>query len=737
MKRQQFHKITKSSEEIQLEQALFAQAEWKVKFSQGKIKNENTNPNKKEKKEKPKEKQEKKEKAKRKSTIPVNVKVLERKSISKKIESSEEREAREIQEAKDNLSAQLNQNKKYRKNSAPDMKYRAVHSTRPVTTPITPRMMMGKSSAPKQQKESSSVSAAECKNFYTNLRGKISNELTKAMEEGKNRPRITVPKPPSFATDERMASHKALPTKEEQDLAIIKENQFKARPFNKSVFDGCGANGVPCVKAAAPTVIEAFAIKGESNPTRRASISSTFKARPMPTYQPSEIASRRASSSKPLTVPKSPPLSKSQPRQSSFEEEPVPQFEARPIPDYAELSSVGINTKVKRRVSTIPTSPDISKPQPRESMSTEEPVPQFEARPIPDYAELSSVGINTKVKHRVATIPISPDISKPQPREQPESEEDEYIPQFEARPIPDYAELSSVGINTKVKPRDVTIPTSPDISKPQPRESMSTEEPVQFKARPMPDLNHSISNSTHISVKPVTIPEPFNLKGDEISHQKLANKERQLEQESISEIEKRNFVAKPVPDWNAKRFTPRHSSKPLTEFEEFEISSSHRTRRQEDIDEENELLEKANQFIARKLPESTFKPSFVPTPSSRPPLTVMDNILEAGNNRTKERKEYDKIQKQRVMDEEAMRIKMVQEREEQAEADYKRRMQIPIEEGGLKFVARRVSKKVLDTPDLVVEPSHTELTAPVTPVVLKRATRSSTVGGAVRVPVNH
>jgi len=64
----------KSEEELKLEQALFAQAEWKVKFAQGKIKSENI------KTKKEVSKKEVKKVAKRRATVPVNFQVLERRS---------------------------------------------------------------------------------------------------------------------------------------------------------------------------------------------------------------------------------------------------------------------------------------------------------------------------------------------------------------------------------------------------------------------------------------------------------------------------------------------------------------------------------------------------------------------------------------------------------------------------------------------------------------------------------
>jgi hypothetical protein len=157
------------------------------------------------------------------------------------------------------------------------------------------------------------------------------------------------------------------------------------------------------------------------------------------------------------------------------------------------------------------------------------------------------------------TIPTSPQISKGQPRQSITEEE---IKQFQARPIPDYSALSAAGINTHVKPRGVTIPTSPQISSSNRTRSVErSDENVapQFKARPVPDYN-SMNKFAHVSVKPVTIPEPFHMQGDAISQQKLATKEMNREHEQMTELEKRNFYAKPAPNLTTC-FTPKLSSK--------------------------------------------------------------------------------------------------------------------------------------------------------------------------------
>lgn len=101
------------------------------------------------------------------------------------------------------------------------------------------------------------------------------------------------------------------------------------------------------------------------------------------------------------------------------------------------------------------------------------------------------------------------------------------------------------------------------------------------------------------------------------------------------------------------------------------------------LEEENRLMEEARKFVAKPLPGSTYAPSFVAQPSERPPLMCVDNVL-ASELRAKERRSFDEAQKKRIEEQARQREELVQQRENEAEAEYQQRMDTPIEEGGLR-----------------------------------------------------
>lgn len=98
-------------------------------------------------------------------------------------------------------------------------------------------------------------------------------------------------------------------------------------------------------------------------------------------------------------------VARAKPSEPSGTEE-VRHFVARTMPDYASLSSVGINANAKARAPTRPKSPtsnaiarakaaaNTSSP----TMDTAESADQsFVARPVPYYASLYKVGLNINV----------------------------------------------------------------------------------------------------------------------------------------------------------------------------------------------------------------------------------------------------------------------------------------------------------------------------------------------------
>jgi len=462
------------------------------------------------------------------------------------------------------------------------------------TVPQSPNFSAIRHKATDPANESGHVSREEMNKFYKNMRGETSKALKNAMEQAKGRPRITVAKAPTFATD-GTRPHNTVPTYEERTLAEIASHQFKARPLNQAVFNGSGASGIPAVKKHQPTVPQPFAIKGESNPAAKSasgeSASSSaggFKARPVPTSVYSSTI-RRASSTRALTVPKSPRMgTKGRSKSLSANENDAGAantFKAQPIPDYQSLSKQGINTHVKPRGVTVPEQPNLSVGK-KYTPAEEAEMPTFKAQPIPDYQTLSAQGINTHVKPRGVTVPEQPNLSVGK-KYTPPAEEAE-MPTFKAQPIPDYQTLSAQGINTHVKPRGVTVPEQPNLSVGKKYTLAEEAEMPTFKAQPIPDYQTLSAQgiNTHVKPRGVTVPEQLNLS--------VGKKYTPAE-----EAEMPTFKAQPIPDYqtlSTQGINTHVKPRGVTVPESPKISASNRSS---GVYEDKNKVELQHQFKAR------------------------------------------------------------------------------------------------------------------------------------------
>jgi len=745
-----FHKVVKSSEEMALEAALLAQAEWK----------QAVHTNKQALAREQMAKKLSRKLAKRALTIPETPNFASRPAATKKGPEKSAADAKDQFKARPmpNFAAMAAQGISHVK-------------TRPCTVPKSPNFSTIRPKAATAAQENAHVSVEEVNKYYRTMRGESSAQLSSDAETFKNRPKVTVPVAPRVATgySSGPAKARALTTKEAADLAEAEAHQFKARPLNSAVFQGCGSAGVPAVKTRPPTQPKPFAIKGEANPAPKRAATAPqpgeavgFKARPAPKHTaagPVETGRRASvSSTRPLTVPRSPTMgSKSRratisvaPAADENASELANSFHAQPIPDYGALSGIGINANVARREPTRPVSPNIS----HSTKRTPPPAPveerDFHAQPMPDYAALGTQGINTNVKPRPLTAPKPFNISAPVKRAPAPQAEEEH--EFHAQPMPDYGALSGIGINANVARREPTRPVSPNISESNrvARKAGAAEDEHQFKARPVPSgATRSGAGLSMPPPRPLTVPEPFALPGDAHSVRRKA----QAEAERAREVEaaaaaRESFRAARAPDWSTTCFIPQHSTKELTEFDDFTLPgqgqhdaamAAHAVRLEE---EKRQLADAASSFHALPLPPTTFAPGFVAQRSERPPLAVVaTNIGAAGEKRAADRKAYNAAQMARVEAEAAARVALVAKREAEADAEYKARMEVPVAAGGLKFLARPVHASVTAGPDFVPEPSAAPLTAPVTPGVLKHATHtartaSNMVGGALRVPAN-
>ena len=66
------------------------------------------------------------------------------------------------------------------------------------------------------------------------------------MSSVNRQPKLTKPHSPTFSTDNRIQlREKPLPSDEIEYKEIQSKNKFKARPFNKKIFENSGKLGIP------------------------------------------------------------------------------------------------------------------------------------------------------------------------------------------------------------------------------------------------------------------------------------------------------------------------------------------------------------------------------------------------------------------------------------------------------------------------------------------------------------
>ena len=721
-------------------------------------------------------------------TVAMSPALLQRQSKlrqTKFTESSEEKSEREIHAAQQQLASQIEQNRRYhaanilRASNAGS----TIHSTKPLTIPMTPTFMQRVAKTDSQThlsfETSSHISQADCNGFYKNLRAELSKELAQAKLDAQKRPKVTVPEAPSFASDARAAAYSATHprplTMEEKELKIIAEEQFRARKFNRDVvLNGAGSSGVAKVKSRPSTITEPFKIsttksEGRNNALKAELTSQSqidkamgFKARPMPTQRQSTSGIFKAGNArKSLTIPKSPTLSTTNRRHTmtvltESVDDNMAAFRARPMPNF-NVSRVSGVKPTKQRELTVPQSPRISKSNRSHSTTNDDETEYsnmtFHARPMPDFNNPSGGSISSRIEKRELTVPQSPRISKTNRNKSLSVNDENSIncSNFSARPMPDYTTLGQCNKHV-VKTRPLTVPRPPAlsvsnrnvaiISSTEDKEAAETQN--QFKARPAPSFGSIGGGHIGISMvhrRPLTEPKPFSFPGD-THHEKAQTRIEELRKKKEEDEQRpRDFTAMPMPYSQSATFIPRHSERKLTEFKEFDISDSdifHAKKREWAARKASEdALSKSLQrdFRAMPLPQSTYEPDMIPQPSDRPPV-VPDDVHAYNPPRAIERRAYDEANKKRIEEENRIREAVVKEREKLAEDEYLKLMKTPIADGGLRFIARDAPATTFGSPDFIPLPSDAPLTEPCTPIVLKRPTHITNRGlsaGPVRI----
>jgi hypothetical protein len=217
----------------------------------------------------------------------------------------------------------------------------------------------------------------------------------------------------------------------------------------------------------------------------------------------------------------------------------------------------------------------------------------------------------------------------------------------------------------------------------------------------------------------LSVPRPFQLATEQRGQLHKMTFEARVTQDREVEKAAREVHAHPVPHFHQQQAhaQPQPSTRPLTEFDEFHLSSARRhedaqgtwQREVERLKEEERKQAQAPR--ARPLPATTFQRGFQPKPSEREPLFPQSLNLST-SARAQERKAFDadlQVRSEEVrLEKEAQRE--AKQREEQEKL---RRMRMtPVEQGGLKFVAKPIQHS---SHPLAPAPSMRKLTVPISP----------------------
>ena len=298
-------------------------------------------------------------------------------------------------------------------------------------------------------------------------------------------------------------------------------------------------------------------------------------------------------------------------------------------------------------------------------------------------------------------------------REGGREEEEECRHQFKARPL-DRRILESTG--------EMGVPkvAKGGVTQPQPFH-FSTETRPRVRAAPEREGEQQQQQRHHHHQQEggLAVPRPFQLATEQRGQLHTITFEARVTQDREAEKAAREVHAHPVPHFHQQQAhaQPQPSTRPLTEFDEFHLSSA---RRHEDAQgtwqrEVERLKEEERKQAqgprARPLPATTFQRGFEPKPSEREPLFPQSLSLSS-SARAQERKAFDADMQ--VRSEEARQEKEAQKEAKQREEQEKlRRLRMtPVEQGGLKFVARPIQHS---SHPLVPGPSMRKLTVPISP----------------------
>ena len=176
----------------------------------------------------------------------------------------------------------------------------------------------------------------------------------------------------------------------------------------------------------------------------------------------------------------------------------------------------------------------------------------FKAKPIDPKVlnDVGNVGIPQAKKTRI-TVPVDVHLATAtrvhHTSGRQQQEKVTSTSSFKAIPVPmDLLRQHPVGGIPLKREHKLTIPKSPNIHKPAPKQHLPEEESIPFKARPVPHSKPFIPKIEHNHTEPL----PVHLPGKVITEEKRRKFQEALDRERSAAEGARIFHARSLPDFN-------------------------------------------------------------------------------------------------------------------------------------------------------------------------------------------
>ena len=349
-------------------------------------------------------------------------------------------------------------------------------------------------------------------------------------------------------------------------------------------------------------------------------------------------------------------------------------FQSR-TPVRFKKSSNAEHREVKPLRSTIPKTPNITKPKPRSknviSQAEKEELEleqikkhQFKAKPV-NCAVLQAPQ-PIAVEKKPATVPVEFHLSANVPHTNPEPTTIKPAP-FKAQPVPAF--VLEKPAEQKKRSIEVTVPMSPAFSlknriKPKVVGQEPDLQPQKF-FRPPPDASKFFKPKIQSKA---TEPEPFSF--DVKDKERLAKKEEKIKEVLQKETASASFKAQPMPiPLSPSETLPVKQLKPSTKSEPFQLRCDERAASRVDRwakqveDEVKEMREQA-EFKATKNYEKVLSGKPWQPKLEHKSMTEPLNVVLRSDARAKEREELQKRRLEEIKEKENLRKEQEIQQEE-------------------------------------------------------------------------